>query len=57
MAILMNLVASALGSKNSKVDDFILSKTAKPEEPANNQQALFNKFAALGTPYKGPSER
>ena len=57
MAVLSNMVASGLGSKKSAVEDFIISKTGQIKKPETSQQELFNSFAAIATPYKGPSER
>jgi len=53
LAVLTNLVASGLGSKKSKVTDFILSKTdGKTTKP----KTAFDSFAAIATEYKGPKK-
>ena len=50
MAVLSNLVASGLGSKNSKVDDFLVSSKKSPTK----QHTAFDSFAGIATEYKGP---
>ena len=53
MAMLMHMVAQALGAKNSRVDDYILSNYKKEEK---KQSTLFDSFASIATPYKPPSK-
>ena len=49
LAVLSNLVASGLGSKNSKVTDFILSTTGEKVKPKTS----FDSFNAIATDFKG----
>lgn len=56
MAVLMNMVASGLGAKNSKVDNYIISNhEAKGVKEEEKPKTLFDAFASIATPYKPKS--
>ena len=50
MAVLSNLVASGLGSKNSKVDNFLISGKTSPKK----QHTSFDSFNNIASDYQGP---
>ena len=50
MAALSNLVASGLGAKNSKVDNFLISGKTSSKKKAT----AYDSFAAIAQPYQGP---
>ena len=50
MAVLSNLVASGLGAKKSKVNDFLVSGKTSPKE----KHTAFDSFAGIATEYQGP---
>lgn len=53
MAVLTNLVASGLGSKKSKVTDFIISNGSSK---STKKATAFDSFAGAAMDYKGPKK-
>ena len=52
MAVLSNLVASGLGAKNSKVDNFLISSKSAP----TSEHTAFDSFAGVAKDYEGPKK-
>lgn len=53
MAVLSNLVASGLGVKNSKVENFLMSNKQAKE---TKQPTAFDSFANAAKDYSGPKK-